>query len=54
MPSPDFLRAKVDLISQSQFVVGACGTAAVEAMMFDKFMVVPYKASLLSYIVLRS
>ncbi len=43
----------VDLISQSEFVVGACGTAAVEAMMFDKFMVVLYKASLLSYIVFK-
>jgi len=43
----------VDLMYVSEFVIGACGTAAVEAMMLDKFMVVLYKASLLSCLVYK-
>ena len=43
----------VDLMYVSEFVIGACGTAAVEAMMLDKFMVALYKASFLSYLVYK-
>ena len=52
-PLPFFEGSGVDLIYVSNFVIGACGTAAVEAMILEKFMLVLYKASLLSYIVYK-
>ena len=52
-PLPCFVGSGVDLIYVSNFVIGACGTAAVEAMILEKFMLVLYKASLLSYIVYK-
>jgi lipid-A-disaccharide synthase len=38
-----------DLIAASSCVVGASGTAAVEAMLLDRFMVVLYKSSWMNY-----
>ena len=52
-PLPFFEGSGVDLIYVSNFVIGACGTTAVEAMILEKFMLVLYKASLLSYIVYK-
>ncbi len=38
-----------DLMYASRFVVGACGTAAVEAMLLDRFMIVLYRGTALEW-----
>lgn len=38
-----------DLMYLSRFVVGACGTAAVEAMLLDRFMVTLYRGTFLEW-----
>lgn len=43
-----------ELMFSSDLVLGASGTAAVEAMMLGRFMIVAYKGSLSSYIVYRT
>jgi len=42
-----------DLIAASSCVVGASGTAAVEAMLLDRFMVVLYKSSWINYVLFK-
>lgn len=43
-----------ELMATSDIVLGASGTAAVEAMMLGRFMIVAYKGSLSSYIVYKT
>lgn len=43
-----------ELMAASEVVIGASGTAAVEALILEKFMIVLYKASLSSWLVYKT